>query len=182
MKNRCNMATFRSLTANSAKMSRNAIKLFNNVKTAGRLLTAETSPSRQNAASAIRALQTLDVRCCSTAVTVPELVTTLRKETAEINLKHNAKFQLCYTCKKCNYRNKKLISKIAYYKGVVIVECDGCHNNHLIADNLNWFTDLNGMKNVEEFLKAKGESVMKITSNDLEIVARKSIEELDKKK
>ena len=33
----------------------------------------------------------------------------------------------------CNTRNVKVISKLSYTKGVVIVKCDGCKNNHLIG-------------------------------------------------
>lgn len=89
--------------------------------------------------------------------------------------KIEAKIKVMFTCKKCNFRNGKIISKLAYEKGLVIIRCDGCKNNHLIADNLGWFEELKNKRNIERLLAAKGETVRKVL-NDVdgyvEVVAK----------
>lgn len=70
---------------------------------------------------------------------------------------------IAFTCKKCDTRSSHVFSKQAYYKGSVLIQCPGCKNRHLIADNLKIFRDENF--NLEEFLKAQGKSVSTTTED-----------------
>ena len=95
--------------------------------------------------------------------------------------KLEGKLQISFTCKKCDTRNIKIISKHAYTKGVVIITCDGCKNNHLIADNLQWFDGTN--RNIESILKKKGENVRRIRNYDegyFEAIANEEIQRVQR--
>lgn len=48
------------------------------------------------------------------------------------------KVQLQYTCNVCDTRNTQPVSRVSFYKGVVIARCKGCDTQHLIADHLGW--------------------------------------------
>ena len=69
----------------------------------------------------------------------------------------NPQLMIAFTCKKCDTRSSHTFSRQSYYKGSVLIQCPGCKNRHLIADNLKIFSDDNF--NLEEVMKAKGDSV-----------------------
>lgn len=74
----------------------------------------------------------------------------------------DAELCLTYNCKVCSRRNSKTISRLAYLKGVVIVRCDQCESTELVADNVKWFDDIDGKRNVEDILAEKGEKAERV--------------------
>jgi protein import protein ZIM17 len=50
---------------------------------------------------------------------------------------------------------------------VVIVQCPGCQNRHLIADNLGFFDDQDGGWNIEKGMGKLGEDVKVVTNEDV---------------
>jgi len=74
------------------------------------------------------------------------------------------RLSLTFTCTAggCGHRSSHQFTKRAYENGLVIIQCPSCKNRHLIADHIGWFKEIEGMggyKDVEGFMKAKGEDV-----------------------
>jgi len=74
------------------------------------------------------------------------------------------RLSLTFTCtvKDCGTRSTHEFTKRSYERGIVLVECPGCKNRHLIADHLGWFkesTEEGKLRTVEDLVKAKGEKV-----------------------
>ncbi|KAH9000177.1 DNL zinc finger-domain-containing protein, partial [Lactarius akahatsu] len=84
-------------------------------------------------------------------------------QTARSNA-NEPRLSLTFTCTaaNCNTRSTHQFTKRSYEKGIVLIECPGCKKRHLIADNLGWFKDSTEdgkLRNVEDLLRARGESI-----------------------
>lgn len=73
---------------------------------------------------------------------------------------------LGFTCRVCNTRSHRTMSRQAYQRGVVLVECPGCQNRHLIADHLGWFEGGQTGTTVETILQARGEQIRRSWRSD----------------
>ncbi|KAF0852658.1 mitochondrial DNL zinc finger protein 1 [Andalucia godoyi] len=74
----------------------------------------------------------------------------------------NADMWIVYTCKKCEVRSVKGMTRHAYEKGLVIVRCPGCEALHLIADNIGWFPEDGSPSqkfSVEDTLRLQGQAI-----------------------
>jgi DNL zinc finger len=67
------------------------------------------------------------------------------------------KFQLSYTCQRCETRNSHWVSRRAYRQGVVIARCQGCQVQHLLADHLD-YTNLSYPGTLEDYFAQQGQT------------------------
>lgn len=82
------------------------------------------------------------------------------------------KLRISFTCTApdcTSHRSTHEFSKHAYEKGIVLVKCPECKNRHLIADHLGWFnsedlTQSGKLKDIEDIMRAKGETVKKVST------------------
>ena len=98
------------------------------------------------------------------------------------------KLVMVYTCKVCETRSAKKISKHGYEKGVVVIRCPSCDSMHLIADNLGLFEDGRDW-NIQKYLESQGENVkviseesgvLELTQQD--IIGASAVLEIEKSK
>jgi len=74
------------------------------------------------------------------------------------------RLSMTFTCTApgCSERSTHQFTKRAYERGIVLVQCPGCKNRHLIADHLGWFKDSTKdgkLRTVEDILRDRGETV-----------------------
>lgn len=85
------------------------------------------------------------------------------------------KYIIAFTCKVCDKRSAKKISKRGYHHGVVLVRCGGCQNLHLIADRMGVFEDeswdvmkyLSKQKNAEKVDVDSEDGVLTMIGKDI---------------
>lgn len=84
-----------------------------------------------------------------------------------------ARFVVLYTCKVCETRAAKSVSRQAYTAGVVLLRCDGCQKLHLFADHLGWFDD--ERVDIESIMAEKG---LKVGRTSLQL-GKEQLEQLE---
>ena len=83
------------------------------------------------------------------------------------------KYAMVYTCKVCETRSVKKISKQSYHHGCVLVRCPGCTNLHLIADHIGIFEDKGWT--IESYLTQTGEGFKKVNEEGVLELTREDI-------
>mmetsp|Transcript_1708 Transcript_1708/g.3161 ORF Transcript_1708/g.3161 Transcript_1708/m.3161 type:complete len:190 (+) Transcript_1708:3-572(+) len=75
----------------------------------------------------------------------------------EFGFMGRARMGIQFTCNLCEAKTRKVFSRVSYEHGVVIVRCQNCRQQHLIADRLHYFPHLTEQgETVEEQARANG--------------------------
>ncbi|KAK6348615.1 hypothetical protein TWF718_006404 [Orbilia javanica] len=99
--------------------------------------------------------------------------------TVSFPLAEKPSYELTFTCKKCSHRSSHKITKQAYHKGTVLIQCPGCEVRHLIADHLKIFRDQ--PTTIEDIMKEQGEKIkkgIKYRDGDIEILPEEDVEDV----
>jgi len=62
-----------------------------------------------------------------------------------------------YTCRVCESRSARRVSRAAYERGSVLLRCPGCKGLHVLSDHLGYFDD--AAVDAAKLLEARGEVV-----------------------
>ena len=81
------------------------------------------------------------------------------EESSSEDIPEAPQYEITLTCKPCLHRSTHRITKQGYHKGSVLVRCPSCHNLHLIADKLGFFSDKS--ITIEDILREKGQLIKK---------------------
>lgn len=85
-------------------------------------------------------------------------------------------YAMLYTCKTCDTRSARQVSKRAFHEGLVIVRCPGCDTLHLIADNIGWVEDeakdVRDLVAPSEFTSNLDGNVVEMSAEDVALLRR----------
>ena len=84
-----------------------------------------------------------------------------------------------YTCRVCESRSARRVSRAAYERGSVLLRCPGCRGLHVLSDHLGYFDD--GAVDAAALLERRGEVVrrgalggdantLELTADDLRVL------------
>ena len=109
--------------------------------------TKHSTPNRLSSAPAVAAAPSAAAaRAPAAATAVPGVADKAQQQTVVV-----------YTCRVCETRSARRVSRQALEHGSVLLRCPGCRNVHVIADRLGYFDD--ATVDAAALLEARGEKV-----------------------